>query len=406
MKDPESFTYRGDYLSSKLLIIVITICAMSLFMFKFLGKGERALELAGIGITLFSLGLFSVYYTSAERIPRKFGIHIVLLFILMIVSAMSANYFHQQSFSLTFYEMKILYYYSFYFLIHYLAPRPSWIKDFVYWLAIIGAVLYLIQYFAYPTRITEAKMFIDRGTLRINLPGSSFRHLAYFLCVLELFRRYTWKYGLGALLLFVIAILSAYRSILAMYILLPAIYLLFNRQVKNRMLIILLGLGIMVSGFFAFQGIIFEMQESALKESRQGTENIRYRAAEYYMKDSKKNPLTFLIGNGMPSGHSQFGKRISKVSLYYGYYLSDIGIVGTVYRFGFIFALIAALILIRILTSRLPTDQSYLKMFTWMQVFLIVSTYPFYEDKTGIIILSIILYSIELEKHLNPDKKL
>jgi hypothetical protein len=316
---------------------------------------------------------------------------------------MAANYFHHQSISLTFYEMKILYYYSFYFLIHYLAPRPSWIKEFVFWIAMIGAVLYLLQYFAYPLRITEAKMFIDRGTLRINLPGSSFRHLAYFLCVLELFRRYTWKYGLGAMLLFVVAILSAYRSVLAMYILLPAFYLLINRQVKNRMLIIFLGISIMVSGFFAFQSIIFEMQKSALRESTQGTKNIRYRSAEYYMKESSKNPMTFIVGNGMPSGHSQFGNRISKISLYYGYYLSDIGIIGTIYKFGFIFALIIALILIKILTARLPVDQSYLKMFTWMQTFLILSTYPFYEDKTGIIILSIILYSIELEEHLNTN---
>ncbi len=395
MNDSDRLTYRGDFLSSKLLIITISICAMTLFMFKFLGKGERVLELAGIGIIWLSLGLFSVYYSGDDRINRRFGIHILGLFILMFVSAISASYFHGQSVKLTIYEMKILYYYSFYFLLHYLSPRPAWIKDFIYWLAIIGSVLYILQYFAYPVRITEAKMFLDRGTLRINLPGSEFRHLAFYLCVIELFRKTSWKYGFGAILFFVVAILSAYRSVLAMYVLLPTIYLLLNRNVKNRLLIIILGGVIMISGYFAFQSILFEMQESAVREGTQGAENIRYRSAEYYMRDSKKNPLALIIGNGPPSGHSAFGNKISKISLYYGYYLSDIGIIGTIYKYGFIFAFIILILLLRILTYKFPPDQFYFKMYVWMQVFLLFSTYPFYEDKVGIIILSFILYTIE-----------
>jgi hypothetical protein len=272
-------------------------------------------------------------------------------------------------------------------------------------MAMAGAVLYILQYLVYPAQITEAKMFIDRGTIRINLPGTIFRHICFFLCVTELFRKFSLKYGIGALVMLVVAILSAYRSVLAMYILLPSIYLLTSPYVKNRLIIVLLGLFIMISGFFAFQSIIFEMQETALRESAQGgKENIRFKSAKYYLADSKKNPVALIIGNGQSSGHSRYGQRMGKISEYYGYYLSDIGIIGTIYRYGLVFALVIVLIMFRILSMKLPPDLHYIKLFLWMHVFLIFSTYPFYEDKTGIILFSFILYLAEHERFIKSEK--
>jgi hypothetical protein len=203
----------------------------------------------------------------------------------------------------------------------------------------------------------------------------------------------------------VVAILSAYRSILAMYILLPSIYLITSPYVKNRLIIILLGVFIMISGFFAFQSIIFEMHETALRESSQGgKENIRFKSAKYYLEDSKKNPVALIIGNGQSSGHSRYGQRMGKISEYYGYYLSDIGIIGTIYRYGLVFALIILLIIFRILSMKLPPDLHYIKLFLWMHVFLIFSTYPFYEDKTGIILFAFIMYLAEHERFMKSKK--
>jgi hypothetical protein len=397
----EQHQNTGESLSNRILFIFITICSLSLFMLKGLGKGERVIEVTGVVVILFFLILYAVYYKEKLPVKRKFSFIIILIFLCVLGSDISSLYFKNQPIKLTLFQQLDIYYLFLYFLLHFLNLKYSWIKDFIYYTAIICAVMYLLQYIAYPREITRAQMFIDRGTLRINLPGVAFRHLGYFLCITELFKKFNRKYAIGAFLLLVVTILSAFRSMLAMYVLLPAVYLLISKHVRNRFVIIFVSIIISVSGFMAFHGIIEEMNQLAVKESSEGKDYIRVRAGAFFLEDAQRNRLSLVFGNGVPSPYSDYGIRITAIMATYGFYLSDVGIVGTLYKFGGLFSVIMLGLLFRIVFIKGSSELNFIKLFIVMQVLLMFTTFPFFEQKSGIVILALILYIIEYQSKMS-----
>ena len=387
--------FGSNSISNRLLLIILTICSLSFFFIKGLSKGVNLYYIGGVLIIIFFLFLYLVYYKNDIPIKRHFTSNVSILMLCTIMSSLSSQYFNNQPLSISFYQQVGIYFFLTYFLLSYLYPKPSFVRNLIYYIAIISAVIYILQFFAYPTKFLDLQLSRDRGTLRFNLPGTTFRQACYFMCLVDLFKGYNRKSAIGAVLLLIVAVLSGYRSIIALYILIPAIYLLVNKNVKNRVAIMLVAVVICISGFFAFQGIINEMNKSAEREGSQGADYIRVKAANYFFNESFKNRITFVTGNGVPSGYSSFGQRLIAISLANGYYLSDVGIIGTLYKYGLIFAIFILVILFRLIFTKSPPELNFIKLFIIMQLLLIFTTYPFYEDISGIILLVLFLYLMD-----------
>jgi len=386
---------ESESYSNKLLIVLIAVCSVSLYLIKGLGKGDRVIEIMGMSLIIFFLLLYTIYYKGAIRFKRQFSVAVILLLVFLLGSDISCQYFNGQSISLTMYQQRKLYYILFYFLIPFLAPKPEWIKNFIIYMALVGSIIYILQYFAFPTKITEAQMFRDRGTIRIFLPGAAFSQLGYFLCINEIFLNYKRKYAIVGGILFSMIILTGFRSLVALYVLIPAIYLLISKHIKNRLLILSLAVLICISAFFAFQSIIQAMNKSAKRESSQGADYVRVRAAAFYLHDCTQNKVSLIFGNGHPNSGSAYGERIVSYMVSMGFYLSDIGVIGTLYKYGLIFTLIMLFLLIRLITIKVPPELNFIKLYVWMQLLLIFNTVPFYDDSAGLIVLVFMFYLIE-----------
>jgi hypothetical protein len=393
--------FFSDSLWNKSIILFIMLCSISFFMLRGVGKGDRVLDFMGIGLIVLFILLFSIYSNKVETFKPKYSIYIILMFIGIIVSSLSCSYIHDQSLVLTIYQQRSTYFLLFYFVLHFMRPNPHWIKDLIFYFAIAGAIIYLLQYFAYPFRITETKMFYDRGTLRIFLPGSTFLHLGYFLSIDQYFRNKELKYGIGALLLFVIAILSGFRMILALYVLITAAYILLSKQIKNKILIIFLISLISVAGFLAFQQIINEMRTSAERETSQGEDYVRVRAASYFLSEIDKNRVTLITGNGQPNDKSNYGQRLGLMKVYYGYYLSDCGIIGSLYKFGIIFVIPALLLFFTLIFTKYDREFFFSKLFLILNISNLFIGFYTFEAGEGAIVISCIMYFSDMSQLQN-----
>ncbi|MFO7924699.1 MAG: hypothetical protein R6U58_13505 [Bacteroidales bacterium] len=382
-------------LYKKILIVSIILASVGLYQLRGLGIMVRLLDILTVVLIVGNLALFLIYGHSGQPVKKHFSVAVILLLSGVMISSLGAVYFNNQSWGITLYQQRHMYAFLFYFLLFYLAPRPQWIIDLLFYFGIAGGVIFIVQYLLYPTLITDAKIFLDRGTIRMNLPGTYFMHIGFFLSVDRFFTTKKMKYGAGAMLLFLVAVLSGFRSILALYILLSTGYLLANRQVKNKVLLFSLYSVIVISGFFAFHSIIMEMKESAEREGSQGTSYIRVRAADYFMSMNDNKKSAYIIGNGEPTERSAYGRRLAMISLRYGYYLSDIGIVGLFFKYGLLTSLMVLYIIFKVLFAKTDKRTVFIKLFFLFQLLLIFNSITSFEILSGIVAISMMLYLVD-----------
>ncbi len=379
-------------LLSKIYIIAIILSSLGLYEIKGLGIIVRLLDIATILLIVIGLIALLIYGNRESGIKSHFKTPILLILLGVFISSLAAEVYQNQALHLTLYQQRHMYAFLFYFLLIFIAPKPEWIINIIFYFGIFGGLFFLAQYLLYPTLITDANIFLDRGTIRMNLPGTYFMHIAFFLSVDRFFTTYKKWYGFGMVLLFLIAILSGFRSILALYVLITTGYLLFSKQVRNKIALFGLYTVIVIAGFFAFESIIQEMIISAQREGSQGSSYIRFRAAEYLLSINDNHTITYLTGNGEPTERSEYGLRMMMMSMYSGFYLSDIGILGFYIKFGLITALAVLFIILKLSFAKISREIFFIKLFFLFILSMIVTTRLPFDSLPNIIVICFLLF--------------
>jgi len=160
-----------------------------------------------------------------------------------------------------------------------------------------------------------------------------------------------------------------------------------------------------VIGFFAFNSIIAEMQVSAQKEVVEGTENLRFRAAEFFISEKNANSLTYFIGNGQPHGDSAYGQMFQYFSLRFGFYLSDIGFAGYYYRFGLFAVLSVLIIFLRLILGKYDTKYDFIRLFMLYQLLVSFNTVLPFDSLDGTFVIVVLMYIADFS-HSSLKKEL
>ena len=163
----------------KLVIILIALCSVEFFTIILVPEViQKVADVLGISIILFFLVLFSIY-DRTPGIPRNFTLPIVLIYSAMIISMLAALAFWDQSLPVTLWAQKALYFYLIYFLLSKLRPHPDFIIDMIIALGVVFMVIYIVQNIVYPFEIVSYRLFVDRGTIRIFMPGGGYRAVVF-----------------------------------------------------------------------------------------------------------------------------------------------------------------------------------------------------------------------------------
>ncbi|MFH1119568.1 MAG: hypothetical protein V1775_07070 [Bacteroidota bacterium] len=383
-------------MAKRLLIFFIVITSMELFNVVFFGKGLiKIAELAGIGVIVLAI-LLQYIYNPNEGFRLNFKWEIILIFISIILSMLMAYSGHNQGFGITAVAQRFMYFYLFYFALHLIKISDTDLKQMFIYLAIVHTVFYMIQFAAYPTILFDIKVSDSRGTLRIFLAGLSYLILAYFFVLNNLFKEFS--IGKLALLFFFFSvfILMGTRQIIISMFLLTIINVLLSKRVKSKFLILTLVILATIPVIVMFQDIFLNLLSVSQEQSEDVGEDTRVRAATFFLTELFPNNAAYFTGNGVSSANSGYGVRIQMYMDLYGFYQSDIGLLGDYCNFGVLFVLAVFILIIRVLLMKLDQSHMFIKYF-YITVLLTLFTGggPFARGDS-IVTICITLYLIDV----------
>lgn len=381
------------------IIIFIALSSLELFNFSFLGIDFiKAFQMAGIA-ALFIILIVNVVYQKEVNFERHFNFEVFIILLGVFLSMFMAHWGHDQSISTTIIAQRFMYFYLMYWVLHSIKPNIEDLEKIIYWLGITFSVLYLIQFFLYPTVIFDVRIAADRGTVRIFLTGFTFLVLAYFLTLNRLFEYFSFGKLLSIFFFVSILILMGTRQVLFSVILLTLLNVLFSKKVKSKVFIVLLISAAIFPVIILFQEIFLSLIDLSKSQTESLAENVRIRAAVFFLTELFPNTFSYFTGNGADSANSYYGMLIQMYRDAYGFYQSDIGIIGDYTRFGALFVLGAFMILFKIIFGKITNHYVYVKFF-FISVLLTLFTGggPFAQSD-AIIAICFTLYIIDLDRH-------
>jgi hypothetical protein len=383
----------------RLLILTIILSSLGFFNFSFLGKDVlKLIEIAGIGLIILIIVLQGIYGIN-EGFKLTFKWEVTLILISVVTSMFMAYSAHNQGLPTTLIAQRFMYFYFFYFALHLIKIPDYDLEKIIVYLAIIYTVFYIIQYIAYPRLIFNVRIAEDRGTVRIFQAGLLFLILAYFYILNKSFGEFTP--GRLALLLFFFStiILMGTRQLIFSMLFLSMLNILYSNKVKSKILVALIAVVAAVPVFFMFQDIFLSILSLSKEQSVSIEENGRILSGTYFLTEFFPNYAAYITGNGADSANSAYGSMIQMYKEVFGFYQSDVGIIGDFSKFGAIFLIAVISVLIRVLYGKLGDELVYIKYF---YLFIILTSFtgsgPF-GDANSIVTICITFYIIDVYRH-------
>ncbi len=381
-------------------IVIFFILLSAAFFFRVVFFPTQFIYLVQFAVTAMMLAVIIVMeiYGKRDPITHNFRQPVFLIFTGVFLSMVIAQAYHNQSYMLTFWAQRFMYYYLFYFFLHILRPDTKELEKVILTLGIVYAISYLFQYAIYPTAIFDVRQDVDRGTIRIFIPGSSFMGLSLFMCLHRFYTSNKLRYIFLVLLFFSILILIGTRYALAITAFTAIMSLIFSNVVRSRYLIFMLFLISAIPVYFIFQDIFAGLIEVSEEQSETIQSNVRIRAATFFLTDFFPNTLSYFFGNGQDHMGSIYGLRVHAYKVARGFYQSDIGLIGDFSKFGLFFLIGVFWLLIKALRSPVKQRYTYIKYYLFNTV-LALPVAGSFTNPFSIVTLCIILYIIDNSIH-------
>jgi hypothetical protein len=169
--------------------------------------------------------------------------------------------------------------------------------------------------------------------------------------------------------------------------------------VKSKILILVIAALSVVPVIFMFQDIFLSLLDVSQQQSEGFAEDIRVRAATFFILELFPNNLSYLTGNGADSANSPYGQAIQMYRDVYGFYQSDVGIIGDFTKFGALYVLAVFVLIFRMIFSKTGDDYSYIKYY-YINILLTLFTggSPFGEADS-IVAIGMTMYIMDVDKH-------
>lgn len=308
---------------------------------------------------------------------KGFVLPVQLMVFSTVISMVMANITWDQSFKNSIIEtIPYMVWIFFFYLIHIKIPVKT-IEKIIMVFGVIYAILYFYQLAQSPTVIFGKPLRgnefeLQRGMMRIIFPGAGIFILAVFISINKLTSRVRgkWFWFSFSLLGIIIPIMQVTRQFIAGILLIYLFHFLKGQPFYKKAIIlafcISMGFFIVNSGTQIFKGL-----NEALKEDvKEGWGNVRVQAGTYFLTEFSPDNATRVLGNGVPNwGESSYGIFVENMEKEYGYFMSDVGIIGIYAMFGVLAVIGYILIWIKSFTIPLPKENYYLKYYLWYLLF-------------------------------------
>lgn len=382
----------------KLVIAFILVGSLQVWSLKALGSAVRLFNLAAIAV-MIAVIVINIIYGDGKSLKKNFTSPLWLIFTAVLLSMFTAFLAFRQSFAISIYAQRDIYFYLFYFTLHALKIDKKELQRIIIYFGLIYVVLYLLQYFAYPAQIFDVPARLDRNTIRVYLDGLGYAMVAYFMCLHIFYYTNKPKYLILALIFFLPVVLFGARSGISTMMLGTIVQLLFSKRIKSKALITTLVVASLVPAFFFFQSIFEGIIQTTIEESANVSENVRIMAIQYYLFNFIPDGFAYFTGIGAPSERSPLGTLTAALSSEYGYFLSDIGIIANYVTYGVLFVLAIVVIIYKTLSIKIKSDMKYLRFFLIFEAYMMLPIAAGFAYSASIVVFCCIFYLLDISAY-------
>lgn len=393
-------------------LVVLTLLA-GVGFFNFHNLIPLPLQRVGLMVMLMVCLLYGVKEHRAKLSDYDFPKGLWLLFlILLVLSNFMAAFYHPQSVVETFRAQStvILVFFSFFILLK-LAPEPSQLIRYFYYLSAASILVYIINLKTFPNNAFGEPVIEDltRGVLRIGISLFPIMMLLIFYSInrwtLERKPRWLIYTGIG----FIMVLASLTRQV---YFIMGVLVFFQLLQRVSWVKKIVLGIVLALTAYVVFINLPMykDMKELSEEQLDQTTntdrEDVRIGAWRYYAWEGHEDMATFLFGNGMPSADkSVWGKFYSAFSEETGWYEADVSWAGAIYFWGIIATLTILSITLIAIFKKKPPEKQYLNYFLIAAILKgIASGTWFFPNEIVVTMIALYLVYAKPEAEIQPSE--
>jgi hypothetical protein len=378
------------------ILLFIALCSISFFEPRGITSPvSKTIQLIGVLSVFLLLMLYIIYYRGhLFRIPMSFKPPLIIMTIVVLSSTVYAQYRYDQSILTSIYQSRMFFYFYIYFLMHIFLIRIKDMEKIIFIIGLAAAIIFIIQSVVYPVRIIESKMFFDRNTLRIFMRGEHFRIMAYLIVVNKFLQNRKTINILYLVIFLFVAVLIGSRTTLAFHILIPLLILISQKHIKNRFLLLFTMFGAVAMSAIIFWDIIESMIAVSRDNMQEGTDYVRFMAINFFITDYM-TPVSYLTGNSIAHESTEYGRVLHNLSSFKGYYLSDIGMVGTLVKYGAVYVGIWIYLIFQTFFRRIPVQLRYIRHYLLLLILTSFVSYSIFDGGQGGIILGFIFYILD-----------
>ena len=369
------------------------------------------------------LGLFILYFGikfvkfSKMKDGGLFFTFIVLIEVMCVVAAVQQKYYTSQPISLGIRPQRnFMIILLSYFVITKMSEKEeiNWEKLFDYFVVwgTVSSILYIIQKLLYPSvQFLYALMNYRNGSLRIY-GDSSLIDIAILIAAYRLFSSFRIKYMctvlLGGVYLFWIS--QGRMEIISILIGIIIGFLLTRKFEKKKLvlgIILVLAIGMFFVSAYGRNLVESIMSAKELGETQGNTMAIRYMGREFYFEQLYSSIRSLLFGCGYPN--SLYAPAMQRAGFNLKIGLSDNGIFGFLYVYGFLGVLLVISVVIlatkKSIEIRKYKNDSVPLMYIVTMVIMSYNVIFWYWNADGTFILVLMLCYIEREYRKIIKKK-
>jgi hypothetical protein len=389
-----------------LIILFIFFGSANFFQIAFIPKNVfLLLSFASTVLMLLTIFLTLVYY-KGKSFPHKFSFEVGLIFLSIAFAIYGAKWGHDQGFGLSLWVLNYMYFYLLYYFLHAVRVKPEDLEKLMVFMGIIYVSFFLIQYVLYPTILFGSRVQEARGTIRIFIPGAAFAGFVFYLFLQKAFTTGNKLYLVFCMVFIIIPLLQGTRSSTLTTLLGAFLYILLSKRVKQKFLVSLLIVAASAIVVFLFQDLIMALVQVSEDQASQTEEDIRVRAARFFLTDFYPTTLNYFIGNGESHMATAYGLRIWYYKVQFGYYQNDIGMIGNYVKFGIPFILAVILSFRKFFVMKIEPRYGYLKYWALLLILGEIMGGAFTRP-TAIAVIASVMYIYDVSNfELNNPKEI
>jgi hypothetical protein len=308
-----------------------------------------------------------------------------------VISAFGAYIFHDQAFSLSLLVLRLQLLWLFYLVLHIFNFSKETIIKLMIVVGIVWAVITIIQQFTYPVYYFSSRSEKRAGVYRFMVHGLQYG--SFFL--LYFFYQYLVKRKIYYLLLAILGLVGFYFygtrqfALAAMACMFIATFMVRGRAQLNAITIFLIAVPLLI----IFKDVLFAQHIEITKEQFQYGDNIRELSAKFWLNDYWPNHwVAKITGNGPTHELSSYGQEMKFIQVYYGFFRSDVGVIGAFNEFGLLYALNILWVNFKGLSNKYFTKNDKFLKLLFINSILLLLTSQSYSYGGGIPFYCLIFY--------------